>query len=63
MKIHPLLYIMFVYTISVQMFFYAPEIEVRGAYCFCPVRHSVILSFCNSVFLSETLTLLITFEQ
>ena len=32
--------------------FYAPEIEDRGAYCFC---HSVILS--------ETLTLLITFEQ
>ena len=26
--------------------FYAPEIEDRGAYCFCPVRHSVILSFC-----------------
>ena len=35
--------------------FYAPEIEDRGAYCFCPVCHSVILS--------ETLTLLITFEQ
>ena len=35
--------------------FYAPEIEERGAYCFCPVCHSVIFS--------ETLTLLITFEQ
>ena len=23
--------------------FYAPEIEDRGAYCFCPVCHSVIL--------------------
>ena len=37
--------------------FYAPtrEIEDRVAYCFCPVCHSVLLS--------ETLTLLITFEQ
>ena len=35
--------------------FYAPEIEDWGAYCFCPVCHSVILS--------KTLTLLITFEQ
>ena len=35
--------------------FYAPEIEDRGACCFCPVCHSVILS--------ETLTSLITFEQ
>ena len=35
--------------------FYAPEIEDRGAYCFCPVCHSVLLS--------ETLTLLTTFEQ
>ena len=33
--------------------FYAPEIEDRGAYCFCPVCHSVLLS--------ETLTLLINF--
>jgi hypothetical protein len=32
--------------------FYAPEIKDRGAYCFCPVCHSVILS--------ETLTLPIT---
>ena len=32
--------------------FYAPEIEDRGAYCFCPVCHSVVLSFCNSVILS-----------
>ena len=46
-----------------RLVFYAPEIEDRGAYCFCPVCHSVILSFCNSVLLSETLTLLITFEQ
>ena len=36
-------------------YFYAPEIEDRGAYFFCPVCHSVLLS--------ETLTLLITFEQ
>ena len=47
--------------------FYAPEIEDRGAYCFCPVilsfHHSVMPSFCHSVILSETLTLLITFEQ
>ena len=35
--------------------FYGPEIEDQGANCFCPVCHSVILS--------ETLTLLITFEQ
>ena len=35
------------------IYFYAPEIEDRGAYCFCPVCHSV---------LSETLTLPITFE-
>ena len=26
--------------------FYAPEIKDRGAYCFCPVCHTVILSFC-----------------
>ena len=39
--------------ILVVAIFYAPEIEDRGAYCFCPVCHSVIL----------TLTLLITFEQ
>ena len=38
-------------------FFYAPEIEDRGAYCFCPVCHSVILSFCNSVILSSSLKL------
>ena len=35
--------------------FYAHEIEDWGAYCFCPVCHSVILSV--------TLTLLITFEH
>ena len=35
-----------------QAHFYAPEIEDRGAYCFCPVCHSVILSFCHSVILS-----------
>ena len=39
-------------------FCYAPELEDRGAYCFCPVCHFVILSFCNSVLLSETLTFL-----
>ena len=48
---------------SMARHFYAPEIEDRGAYCFCPVCHSVIPSFCHSVLLSETLTLLITFEQ
>ena len=26
--------------------FYAPEIKDRGSYWFCPVCHSVILSFC-----------------
>ena len=31
------------------------RIEDRGAYCFCPI--------CRSILLSETLTLLITFEQ
>ena len=30
-------------------FYYAPEIEDRGAYCFCPVCHSVIPSLCHSV--------------
>ena len=35
--------------------FYAPKIEDQGAYRFCPVCHIVLLS--------ETLTLLITFEQ
>ena len=51
-----------IYTISRELnylkaiiHFYAPEIEVQGAYCFCPVRHSVLLS--------ETLNLVITFEQ
>ena len=33
--------------------FYAPEIEDRGAYCFCSVCHSLIInavqSLCNSV--------------
>ena len=28
-----------------------------GAYCFCPVCHSVILSFCHSVILSSSLKL------
>ena len=37
------------------MNFYATEIEDQGAYCFCPV--------CHSVRLSETLTLLITLKQ
>ena len=40
--------------------FYAPEIEDRGHIVFVL---SVIPSFCHSVILSETLTLLITFEQ
>ena len=34
-----------------ELHFYAPEIEDRGAYCFCAVCHSVILSFCHSVIL------------
>ena len=49
-KIHSLLYI-HIYD------FNAPEIEDRGAYCFCACLsfcHSVILSFCHSVLLSET---------
>ena len=37
------------------VFFYAPEIEDQGAYCFCPVCHSDLLS--------ETFNLLITIEQ
>ena len=37
--------------------FYAPEIEDWGAYCFCPVCHSV------TVIPSKTLTLAITFES
>ena len=41
--------------INLLRIYYAPEIENWGAYCFCPVCHSVLLS--------ETLTLLITFEQ
>ena len=44
------------------LYFYTPEIEDRGAYCFCPVCHFVI-PFCYIVLFSETLTLLITFEQ
>ena len=40
-----------------------PRSKIGGHICFCPVCHSVILSFCNSVLLSETLTLIITFEQ
>ena len=38
-----------------NIYFYAPEIKDCGAYCFCPV--------CHSVNLSETLTLLTTFEE
>ena len=38
---------------------FAPEIEDRGAYCW----FFSCLLFCHSVLLSETLTLLITFEQ
>ena len=36
-------------TIKFCIYFYAPKIEDRGAYCFCPVCHSVIPSFCLSV--------------
>ena len=43
-------YLRMFFTCS-SVYFYAPEIEDRGAYCFCPVCHSVILSFCNSVIL------------
>ena len=38
-----------------NQYLFAPKVEDRGTYFFCPVRHSVILS--------ETLTLLITFKQ
>ena len=43
-------------------YFYAPEIEDRGAYCFCPVCHSVtvILIFWPPLW---NFNLLITFEQ
>ena len=46
-----------VLQLRVPFHFYAPEIKDRGAYCFCPICHSVLLS--------ETLTLLTcrTFEQ
>ena len=36
-------------SICFYLSFYAPEIEDRGAYCFCPVCHSVIPSFCHSL--------------
>ena len=39
--------------------FLCPQDRRLGAYCFCPVCHSVIPSFCHS----ETLTLLITLQQ
>ena len=52
-----------VFQPNVVVSFYAPEMEERGAYCFCPVCHYVIPSFFYSVILSETLTLLMTFEQ
>jgi hypothetical protein len=35
------------------LFFYALEIKDQGAYCFCPVCHSVLLLFCHSVLLSS----------
>ena len=56
-NIHPfLLYQGIIMLLSYPIVdFYAPEIEDRGTYCFCPVCHSVLLS--------ESLTLLITFEQ
>ena len=47
----------------IEYIFLCPEIEDRREYCFSPVCHSVILQFCHSVLLSETLTLLITYEQ
>ena len=40
---------------SSKCFFMPPRMKIGGAYCFCSVCHSVLLS--------ETLTLLITFEQ
>lgn len=42
--------------------FLCPRDGRSGAYCFCPVYHSVIPSFRNSVILFETLTLPITAE-
>ena len=54
---------MFRNSINYLWIFFCPEIEDQGAYCFCSVCHSVIPSFCHSVNLSETLTLLINFEQ
>ena len=39
--------------------FLCPQDRRSEAYCFCPVCHSVIPSFCHS----ETLTLLITLQQ
>ena len=36
-------------SICFYLSFYAPEIEDRGAYCFCPACHSVIPSFCHSL--------------
>lgn len=42
--------------------FLCPRDGRSGAYCFCPVNHSVIPSFRNSVILFETLTLPIIFQ-
>lgn len=42
--------------------FFCPRDGRSGAYCFCPVYHSVIPSFRNSVILFETLTLPIIFQ-
>ena len=40
---------------NIITFFVCPLDRCSGAYCFCPVYHSIILS--------ETFTLIITFEQ
>ena len=38
-----------VQCMNVRLFFNSPDIEDRGAHCFCPVFRSVIPLFCNSV--------------
>ena len=45
---------------SSKWFFMPPRSKIGGAYCFCSVCHSVILSFCPLLW---NFNLLITFEQ
>ena len=37
--------------VHVSLLFYAPEIENQGAYCFCPVCYSVMLSLCHPLWI------------